>query len=93
VEANVKRNAHIDEDVEEDDPRILDEDDFNITDDPLGTEDDQDEVLADQRLPIDSNLSVNCINRAVLFGTSIKPDSNASFREVPEVFHPKRRCC
>ena len=77
----MKRNAHIDADVEEDDPRILDEDDFNITDDPFGTEDDQDEVLADQRLPIDSNLSVNCINRAVLFGTSIKPDSNASIKE------------
>ena len=89
----MKRNAHIDEDVEEDDPRILDEDDFNITDDPFGTEDDQDEVLADQRLPIDRNLSLNYINRAVLFGTSIKPDSNASFREVPEEFHPKRRCC
>ena len=77
-----KRNAHFDEDVEEEDSRILDEDDFfNIMDDPFGTEDNQEKVLADQCLPIDSNLSVNCINRAVLVGTSIKPDSNASFRD------------
>jgi len=41
----IKRNAHADQDVEEDDPRIIDEDDpFNFTND-LHIEDDDAEWL------------------------------------------------
>jgi hypothetical protein len=39
--------------------------------------DDESEVLADQR-NLEGTWSRKCINRAVLVGTSIKPDSNAS---------------
>ena len=76
-----KRNAHADQDVEEDDPRIIDEDDpFNLTND-FHSEDDDAELLTDQRSPIEYNWSVNGVNRAVLVGTSIKPDSDASVNE------------
>ena len=60
-------------DVEENDP-----DSFTID---LRIEDDDAEVLADQHLPLDGNWSVKCINREVLVGTSITPDSNAFIKE------------
>jgi len=83
VEANVEASASVTHTLMRMSRRmiliIINEDDpFNITDDPISTDDDDAELLADQRTPIHCNLSVNCINRTVLVGMSIKPDSNAS---------------
>jgi len=53
-----------------------------------GTEEDVPEVLADQRARA-GNWSRTCINRAVLVGTSINPDSNASIKaKRPQYWTP-----
>jgi len=84
-----KRNAHTDEDVEE--ARNIDEDDdsFNIKDDPFSSEDDEEEVLADQRSPIHCNGSVN--------GGASWHEHQTRFQclcqgQAPEVLHPTGRC-
>jgi len=51
--------------------------------------DDESEVLADQRT-LEGNWSRKYINRAVLVGTSIKPDSNVSIQDKrPRYWTPK----
>jgi len=56
----------------------------------LDIKDDDSEVLADQRA-LEGNWSRKCINRAVLVGTSIKPDSNASIKDRrPKYWTPKQ---
>ena len=50
-------------------------------------EEDEQEVLADQRA-CPGNWSRNCINRAVLVGTPIQLDSNASIKDKsPQYFN------
>ena len=67
--------------AEEDDP------DSSTMD--LDNEDDDAEVLADQ-CSLKGNWSLTCINRVVLVGTSITPDSNASIKERwPKYWTPK----
>jgi len=67
--------------VDVEDPSSVEEDDLDSFTIDLRSEDDDAEVLADQRPPLDGNWSVKCINRAVLVGTSITPDSNACIKE------------
>jgi len=58
-----------------------------------GTEEDVPEVLADQRARA-GNWSRTCINRAVLVGTSINPDSNASIKvKRTQYWTPKQGVC
>jgi len=53
-------------------------------------EEDDQEVLADQRA-CPGNWSSNCINRAVLVGTPIHLDSNASIKDKrPQYFTPSQ---
>jgi len=46
----------------------------------LDIKEDDSAVLADQRA-LEGNWSLKCINRAVLVGTNINPDSNASVKD------------
>jgi len=55
----------------------------------LDIKEDDSEVLADQRA-LEGNWSLKCINRAVLVGTSINPDSNACIKDRrPKYWTPK----
>jgi len=55
----------------------------------LDIKDDDSEVLADQRA-LEGNWSLKCINRAVIVGTSINPDSNVSIKDRrPKYWTPK----
>ena len=55
----------------------------------LDIKNDDSEVLADQRA-LEGNWSLKCINRAVLVGTSINPDSNACIKDRrPKYWTPK----
>jgi len=58
-----------------------------------GTEEHDPEVFADQRAR-EGNWSLTCINRAVLVGTSINPDSNASIKaKRPQYRTPTQGVC
>jgi len=73
----------MDMDIEED----------GVEDPDAGTEEDDPEVFADQRAR-QGNWSRTCINRAVLVGTSINPDSNASIKaKRPQYWTPKPGVC
>jgi len=57
---------------------------------PLLIEDDDNAVLGDQRA-LPGSWSTNCINRAVLVGTPICPDSNANYKaKRPQYFGEKK---
>ena len=57
---------------------------------PMLIEDDDDAVLGDQRA-LPGSWSRNCINRAVLVGTPICPDSNANNKaKRPKYFSEKK---
>ena len=77
-------------DIEDD--GVDDQDAGTVTMD-MDIEEDDATVLADQRTR-DGNWSRKHINRAVLVGTSIKPDSNANIKaQRPQYWTPTQGVC